>query len=202
MRMQGRAARAVIVVGFVVGAAVGCTGTPGAPTTPTSPVSATPTPSPTLTEPSPVPSPTSDVTTPPERPAAMSEATADGAAAAASYFMRLFPYVFATGDFAEWDALSDDGCQYCQNTRGSVEDQIARGMVGAGSEITVESAVGTEIVPGQSFSADLVVTQAPSFEVAADGRRTPDGDGGRYQLHVALTWSSEWRIVAVDASRV
>lgn len=182
--------------------AVGCTDTPETTATPTPAASATPAPSPTATEPAPTPTPTPDVTTPPERPAVMSEVTADGAAAAASYFMRLFPYIFATGDFAEWDALSDDACQYCQNTRGSVEDQMARGMVGAGSEITVESAAGTEIVPGQSFSADLVVTQAPSFEVAPGGHRSPDGDGGRYQLHVALTWSSGWRIVAVDASRV
>lgn len=52
----------------------------------------------------------------------------DGAAAAASYFMELYPYVLATGDLAEWDAISADTCDFCINTRAEVERLEAAGL--------------------------------------------------------------------------
>ncbi len=131
----------------------------------------------------------------------MSDPSAAGAAAAASYFFALYPYVFASGDLAEWSALSSDTCEYCQNVRKSVEDQTARGVVGSGAEVTVESAEGIEVTPGETYAADLVVTQAPSFEMTRDGERVPDGDGGRFQIHVALGWESGWVVRAIDAAR-
>ena len=131
----------------------------------------------------------------------MGTPSAQGAAAAATYFVSLYPYIFATGDLSEWDALSDVDCQYCQNVRASVEDQVARGVRGEGSDITVVSADGTELAPGDTYAADLEITQAPSFEVKSDGTRVPDGDGGRYQLHLALWWREGWLIRAVDATR-
>ena len=127
---------------------------------------------------------------------------AEGAAAAASYFISLYPYVFATGDLSEWDALSEADCKYCQNVRASVEDQLARGVRGEGSEITVITADGTEIAHGDAYAADLEITQAPSFEVTSDGTRVPDGDGGRFRLHLALWWRDGWLVRAVDATRV
>lgn len=125
----------------------------------------------------------------------------EGAAAAASYFMALYPYIYATGDLEEWSALSEPDCQFCANTRASVEEQFARGAVGGGSAITVESANGTEISPGAFYSADLVITQDASYEVSKDGTRTPVGEGGRFRLHFALAWESGWLVRAVDATR-
>jgi len=132
----------------------------------------------------------------------MTAPSAEGAAAAARYFVALYPYIFATGDLTEWDTLSADDCKYCINTRASVEDQIARGVRGEGSDITVASAMGTELSAGETYAADLEITQGPSFEVSADGTRTPDGEGGTFRLHLALIWHDGWQVRAVDASRV
>lgn len=56
----------------------------------------------------------------PEKPAKMSENSPEGAVAAAEYFVSLYPYVYATGDLTEWDAMSEDGCVFC----GSVHDNV------------------------------------------------------------------------------
>ena len=127
---------------------------------------------------------------------------ADGAAAAASHFVSLFPYIFATGDLTEWDAMSAGDCDFCANTRASVEEQMARGVRGEGSEITIHSARGTEISPGDAYSADIEFSQAPSFEVSADGTRAPDGEGGRFRIHVAMWWRDGWLVRAIDSTRV
>ncbi|TFH72166.1 DUF6318 family protein [Cellulomonas sp. HD19AZ1] len=196
MRMQGRTTRAAVVTGMVVLVAGGCTGSPepGPATSATTDTTFSPTATPSS-------SPTLDAMMPPERPAEMSDRSATGASAAASYFFALYPYVFASGDLTEWSALSSETCEYCQNVRRSVEDQTARGVVGEGAEITIESAEGIEVAPGETYAADLVVVQAPSFEVTKDGERVPDGDGGRFQIHVALGWESGWVVRAIDAAR-
>ena len=56
----------------------------------------------------------------PEKPARMGENSPEGAVAAAEYFISLYPYVYATGDLTEWDAMSEEGCVFC----GSVHDNV------------------------------------------------------------------------------
>lgn len=132
----------------------------------------------------------------------MATPSTEGAAAAARYFISLYPYMFATGDFTAWDAMSADDCRYCSTARAGVEDQMARGVSGEGSEISVSSATGIELAPGDTYAADLEVTQGPSFEVTPDGVRHPDGDGGAFKLHIALWWRDGWLVRAVDATRM
>ena len=83
---------------------------------------AKPTPSPTKSMPvlsaSPSPSvgqrPTGPIDVdPPERPAAMDNADEAGAVAAAEYFLRLTVYASATGDTTELEAMSGEGCKFC-----------------------------------------------------------------------------------------
>ncbi|WP_423462806.1 DUF6318 family protein [Promicromonospora sp. MS192] len=84
----------------------GCTGVAEEPAPPAS------------ASPSPSASPSASVPTPvkPERPAAMERDDAEGAAAAAEYFIELYPYVMATGDVEEFEALSHRACSYCRGT--------------------------------------------------------------------------------------
>ena len=49
----------------------------------------------------------------PDRPAAMDEVSTDGAIAAATYFLQLYPYAYNTGDLTEWKALSHPECMFC-----------------------------------------------------------------------------------------
>lgn len=81
---------------------------------------ATPSPEPTTTrssaEASPSPSATSTaVVLAPERPKEMDDDGPAGAEAAAVYFLELDPYIMKTGDTAEWEAMSQESCEYCAN---------------------------------------------------------------------------------------
>jgi hypothetical protein len=46
----------------------------------------------------------------------MKRKDAKGAAAAAEYFIELYPYVMATGDTEEFEAMSHRACDYCTGT--------------------------------------------------------------------------------------
>ena len=46
----------------------------------------------------------------------MERGDAEGAAAAAEYFIELYPYVMATGDTEEFEAMSHRACDYCAGT--------------------------------------------------------------------------------------
>ncbi|MCP2285432.1 hypothetical protein APR04_004364 [Promicromonospora umidemergens] len=113
-----RMAGMVVAAGLVMSA---CTGSPGAdPSPPGEPPSAAP-----------VASPSPSLPAKPERPDAMKREDAEGAAAAAEYFIELYPYVMATGDIEEFEAMSHRACDYCtgalenaawlQETRGTFE---------------------------------------------------------------------------------
>lgn len=168
----------------------GCTGEPEPSTTTQVTTSATP---------SPTPSPTPAVVTAPERPAAMATASADGAAAAASYFISLYPYVYATGDLAEWDALSGPDCAFCSSTREGVDRVRQKGGNVAGGEIAINSVDGSEIEPGRWYAATVIATEAPSAEYDMYGVPVEESQGGDYKFSVALTFASgAWTVDAVD----
>lgn len=94
---------------LALGTLAACTSNdPGDPPT-SSPHTASATP--TLT-PTPPPTPTPEAATPPERPD-MSTVDAEAAKDLAVYFLRLYPYVYATGDVTEWKAVSHPECIFC-----------------------------------------------------------------------------------------
>ncbi len=45
----------------------------------------------------------------------MEREDAEGAAAAAEYFIELYPYVMATGDTEEFEAMSHRACGFCDD---------------------------------------------------------------------------------------
>src|SRR6478609_144939 len=114
-RRRSLAVGAVVAVGWVV---AGCTG--GGDPGPSPSVEEPVVPSPSGT---PEPSPTETGPVKPERPAAMERDDAEGAAAAAEYFLELYPYVMTTGDTTEWDAMAHEECESC---RGLIGDAATR----------------------------------------------------------------------------
>ena len=58
----------------------------------------------------------------PERPEGMDEESAEGAVATATYFVQLYPYVYATGDLEQWRSMSRQDCLFC----GSVITNVTR----------------------------------------------------------------------------
>ncbi len=142
------------VVGVVGAALAGCTTTATADPTPAPTSSRSPDPTPT---PSPTPSPTS--TPLPVRPTAMDEVSVDGAIAAVTYFMELYPYAYNTGDVTELKELSHPECIFCKSVTDETEQLHARGEHQEGSATRVRSARGTEVNPGYWYSVDASVEQ-------------------------------------------
>lgn len=143
-------------------AVAGCTGDSEDPPTTTPPTSPAASPSET-----PSPTPTPDAATPPERPD-MSAIDAATAEAVATYFVMLFPYVFATGDLSEWDALSHLECIYCASVRSGVEEFRAAAHHSEGGLVTVAEATSTETAAGQVWMVTFTMTEQPSVTVDAD----------------------------------
>lgn len=148
---------------------------------------------------SPTPSPTA-VAALPKRPEAMATPSAEGAAAAASYFISLFAYINGTGDFAEWDVLSSPDCSFCSGVRA---DAAARAEKGLRSlvEVRVESAEGTEVDPQRWYSAELHVFIGESTDVDSSGQTVATRAAEEHRVYVVMTWQdSSWVIDEVGPS--
>ena len=63
----------------------------------------------------------------PERPAGMDELSPEGLRLAGEYFMSLYPYVYATGDLSDWQAMSDPECGFCNSVITKVSGMHAAG---------------------------------------------------------------------------
>lgn len=139
--------------------------------------------------------------TAPQRPEAMATPSADGAAAAATYFLQLYPYARATGDLAEWQALAADECTFCTSVEAEVTSLIEQGQTVSGGAITVSSADGTEVIANESYSAQLLFMEAPT-ETWSGTTLVSTGDGGRYEALAVLRWNGQaWEVRAVDLSQ-
>lgn len=125
----------------------------------------------------------------PEKPAAMSENTPEGAVAAAEYFISLYPYVYATGDLTEWDAMSEDSCVFCQ----SVHDKVTELHQGGGwadpwGQTTDVAYVGQDPNDSSTMAVKLIVngTERTSHEQSGNASSAPKDNG---VLVVQVHWS-------------
>ena len=164
-RISGSGVRAGIVTAALILAVSGCTGAPApGPSTPGSPG--------TVLNPSPTTSTTPSATPTvraPERPAAMDRADADGAIAAATYFVSLYPYAYATGALAAWTAMSDPACVICRSVVGHVTEMRSLGHTSQGPSISVSSVQNGPTANLGSFAIEMHVEQGPSIERDAAG---------------------------------
>lgn len=168
-------------------ALAGCTGETDDPPTTPDVTSAAPSPSET-----PSPTPTPDAAMPPERPD-MSRVDAAGAQATATYFLELYPYVLATGDLTEWDALSHPECIFCASVRQGVLDLQAEGQHSTGGLVTLGNP-GTTETSDDMWLVQFRMVQAPSATVDAVGTISATStDTTTYDVAVA---------VAADAGRL
>ncbi len=169
----------------------GCTDDPA-------PVETTPASTPSLS-PSPTPTTTPDAPTPPQRPEAMSVADADGAAAAAAFFLsELYPYTYGSRDLTEWNALSGQDCVLCNSVRSDVETLLANDETSQPGDVSVEWATGGEVTQGQWYRAELRLHQGESRRYSGDGTHVSTTPGATVDALVVLTWDGSWTIDAVD----
>jgi hypothetical protein len=191
-RRRSLALGVVVAVGVVV---AGCTG--GGEPVPSPSAEESVEPSPTET---PEPEPTETGPVKPERPAAMDRTDGEGAAAAAEYFLDLYPYVMATGDTTEWDAMTwDETCGFCTGVRADAVEVATNGEAFTGGELTLTNGdIGELDTFVNAYPILYDYAQAPHLRLAADGTVVSEGDGssGRFQIDMSNN-GGNWTVLAV-----
>jgi len=136
----------------------------------------------------------------PVPPEAMARDDVAGAEAAAQYFLELYPYVHATGDLTEWDAMSAPGCQFCKSVRDGVLAMHSSGesQIDGGFEITF---VGSR-PPGigvSNFAVWVDAIELPSALYDTQGNVIESFEGGPLEFDISLLrGNEEWSIEGVD----
>ena len=188
---MARAARWVaVLVGTVVSVSA-CTGGDPAPgpswTTPVA----------TSSQPTASPSPTPTAPAEPAKPASWTTGSDEAAVDAAAYFMDLYNYVIATGDLAEWDALSDPACEFCANTHEDVASVYASGGRLEGGQLTADHAT----LVGYSTTLHIHEVQfafvtEPATHVAGDHSivSSSESESGYVVVTVGFT-GDRWNLV-------
>ncbi|MFF2624047.1 DUF6318 family protein [Oerskovia jenensis] len=156
-----------------------------------------PAPDPTPT-PTPAPTPTGPVK--PERPADMDRTDEVGAAAAATYFLELYPYVKGTGDLVEWTAISfPEACEFCVNLSQSATELKAAGQSFVGGAIAAEATkvYALDTLYG-AYPLDVTVRQAELRILAPDGTVISEESETSALLRVVVVHDgTAWRLMDV-----
>lgn len=186
---------ALVAVGLT---AVGCSDADGDPTPTSGPtVSESPSEAPSSPEPtSPAPGPTPWPE--PTRPAAMERDDVEGAKAAAEYFLALYPYVFATGDLEEWEAMSHPECRFCAVVSEQVSELHSNDGYGVGGVISIAE-IGA-LPPDAEFSHYRIGVrgmEAPSSSYSAEGTQLESAEGGDVAYTLAVLPGPDWSIRGV-----
>ncbi len=117
----------------------------------------------------------------------MDDAGVDGAVAAATYFLSLYPYVYNTGDLTAWKALSHPECVFCSSVVTNAEEMHAKGNHQEGTVTSISSSDAVEIDSGVYFAVDLDVTQGPGQEYDSKGNIVDRIDGPKtFAVHLAI----------------
>ena len=192
-----RGALVLLVGAVLVGVVTGCSSADPAVESPAPVVSEEPSPTPA---PTPAPTPTGPVK--PERPADMDRTDEVGAAAAAVYFLELYPYVMATGDLAEWDAMTwAELCGFCTASRERQVQRAAASETYEGGEVSVDV---TQTFPLDTliggYPLDVRLDQAEAVIRDASGTEKDRQERFSGILRVEMLHDgSSWRVLTVGS---
>ncbi|MGC0251667.1 DUF6318 family protein [Pseudactinotalea sp. Z1748] len=93
-----------------------------------------------------------------------------GAEAAAVYFVELFSYIHATGDFEAWDELTTENCNFCRGVREQVSGMYADGGYASAQPPVVDSVFPHvwDRIPGD-YSVEVVFLSPELVTFDSDG---------------------------------
>lgn len=156
----------------------------------------------TSEEPTTSESPTEDVPTPPEveAPTPAPEASVDdhvGAIYAARYFLDLYTYMRATGDTAQFEAMSAEECEFCADSITTAKDLHADGGWAEGGELRFDIEAATAEYPTEdepSYMVRFTTTEEPSVVHHGDGSQEAL-KGATFDTVVALRYVDDRFIV-------
>ncbi|HLS14410.1 MAG TPA: DUF6318 family protein [Beutenbergiaceae bacterium] len=136
----------------------------------------------------------------PERPAAMENNDIDGAEAAATYFLELVQYGYATGDTAELTDMSADDCSFCELIAGAVDEIYADGGRAVAEPIMVESVIAQiwthadgDYAVETRFRAGAITEYDDNDELVDE---SPSED---LHLWLLLTYEDSWHVEGVES---
>ena len=126
----------------------------------------------------------------PERPENMDEDSPEGAVATGSYFVQLYPYVYATGDLEQWRAMTRQDCLFCGSVITNVTSlHDSGGWVDPWVHTITETGY-SDPGPGSEYSrVDIVFSQEAVYTY--DGSGAPpevDDPVSRTQLILAMRY--------------
>jgi hypothetical protein len=183
-----RIAGLVLAAGLVLSA---CTGAAPDPEVSTGPAGD---PTPTASA-----SPSPSVPTKPERPEAMEREDAEGAAAAAEYFIELYPYVMATGDTEEFEAMSHRACGFCDDALEQAKQIKEGGWIyeGGGSTLSVTQTYNQDELTG-IYPLDVEISQESSQISESGGAQLDSIESKKFDRRIEMGLrSGEWVVVTV-----
>lgn len=148
------------------------------------------------------PSPTPTPTTPPEavkplEPEAVGLPGAEGAAAAAQYFLSLYPYVYATGDLAPWQAMSHPECVFCASVVTNVQAKVNAGQHTEGGLFELKL-VSSALISADLAGVTLEVTESPNTVIGVDGDVVHEDEGGHYLMTLSVVPGDPWTVREVE----
>ena len=126
----------------------------------------------------------------------MDDVSVEGAIAAATYFVGLYPYAYNTGDLTEWNALSHPECVFCASVVDGVEALHSQGFHNEGAQILVGDASAVELNPGRSFSVVLRMSQgaATVFDSTGDQIGEPSQPVSSAMTFVLFIDQGRWQV--------
>jgi len=156
----------------------------------------------TRSDPTRSPSPSASAVTgveKPERPAAMKKKDAEGAAAAAEYFLSLYDYTKRSGDTREWDGMSHRSCQFCETVHARALEIQQRGLVLEGGGLTADVTRKYDRDAATAiFPLDVQVTQDKATATYANGQVESSSEPQRAEMRVEMGLRhGDWTVVSV-----
>lgn len=200
--MSGRGRWRRFGAGVVAGGllAAACSNADGeeVPTVASTPQVSATTPEPPSESPAPGPTPWPE----PTRPAAMERDDIEGAKAAAEYFLKLYPYVYVTGDLEDWSDISHPDCQFCESVMLYVQELHDSGGYADGPEIRVTEMVA---IPPDSeyehFAVWVDAREEPFAHYDSRGARTVEKWGVDVEIDLALSRTDDkWTVIGAVAT--
>ena len=135
----------------------------------------------------------------PKRPAAMDRDDEEGAIAAAEHFLRLSLYGAATGDWAEYDAMSMDTCTFCENYKKANQEAYEAGKRSSNTEMSVvESGFGAWPDDASCKRVDLLVERGAHARSNVHGT-SEDVEAETSVMAFVECFEDAWRVLELEA---
>ena len=106
----------------------------------------------------------------PQKPENMDENSSEGAIATATYFVQLYPYVYATGDLEQWKSMSRQDCLFCNSVITNVKELHESGGWADPWVHTITQTGYSDPGPGSEYSRiDILFDQEAAYKYDGTG---------------------------------